>query len=262
VSRIKQRSNGQRAWSAAHVSFARQRARLRRVRVRTPQQARSKRTRADILKAAIWCFEHRGYDETTTLAIARRAGIAVGTLYGYFPDKRAILLELLDEHTEHIAELVVQRLKPELWIGADLRNSVRQLISTLFHSRTIQPGMQRILWERYFKDPEFRKAVEAIEQRVKAAMLELFAALAREGALRITDLSTAAFIIHAAVEWTTSRIMLGEAEVDLDATVDALADMISRYLFSSPEEAAQSSASELPPPASAKPAHTEREEKP
>jgi len=50
--------------------------------VRTPQQARSRRTREQILEAAVTCFEKRGYEETTTAEIARRARIAVGTCYG------------------------------------------------------------------------------------------------------------------------------------------------------------------------------------
>ncbi len=239
------RGRGTEVLDPSRFQLGRQRARARRPRVRTPQQARSKRTRNDILKAAVWCFEHRGYDETTTLAIARRAGIAVGTLYGYFPDKRSILLELLDETTQKIADLVVERLKPEFWLGADLQASVRQLIDALFHSRTIQPGLQRILWERYFKDPEFRKAVEAIEQRVKAAMIQLFEVLAREGRLRVTDFATAAFVLHAAVEWTTSRAMLGEADVEVDAVVAALSDLISRYLFAEPAQPVETPASPL-----------------
>ncbi|MCX8072281.1 MAG: TetR/AcrR family transcriptional regulator [Candidatus Binatia bacterium] len=204
---------------------------LRRTPIRTPQQARSRRTREEILKAAVACFETKGYDETTTAAIARKARIAVGTLYGYFPDKRAILLELLDGTTEEITDYVVQSLDPSRWQAGDLRESVRTLIDTLFHTRRIQPGIQRILWERYFKDSEFRKAVEAIEERIKGAMIQLFEALAAQGKLRVQDLSTAAFVIHAAVEWTTSRVVLSGLEEQINPTVEAVTDMVCRFLF-------------------------------
>lgn len=204
---------------------------FRRTPIRTPQQARSRKTREDILKAAVACFEAKGYDETTTAAIARKARIAVGTLYGYFPDKRAILLELLDGTTKEISDYVVQSLEPSLWVANDLRQSVRTLIDALFHTRRIQPGIQRILWERYFKDPEFRRAVEAIEERVKHAMVRLFEALAAQGKLRVRDLGTAAFVIHAAVEWTTSRVVLSGSEENADACVEAITDMVCRFLF-------------------------------
>jgi AcrR family transcriptional regulator len=202
---------------------------------RTPQQARSRATRARILEAAVACFEARGYDATTTAQIARRAGVGVGTLYGYFKDKREILLEVVETTTRQIVDHVLRSLEPAAWRDRDPRASVRALIDALFHTRTFNPGMQRILWERYFKDAEFRRAVQAIEQRVRAAMVTLFGALAAEGQLRTRDLATAAFVIHTAVEWTTARVMLGESGTEVDPTVDAVADMVSRFLFRDPE---------------------------
>jgi hypothetical protein len=52
--------------------------------------------------------------------------------------------------------------------------------------------------------------------------------------LRVDDVSTAAFVTYAAVEWTTARLMLGESGAEVDATVEAASDMISRYLFEEP----------------------------
>jgi AcrR family transcriptional regulator len=206
-------------------------AKPRRGRLRTPQQARSRRTREQILQAAITCFEARGYEETTTAHIARRAHIAVGTLYAYFNDKRAILLEVLDGTVKQIADYVVQSLDPRLWRDNDPRASVRSLIDALFHTRTFNPGMQRIVWERYFKDPEFQRAVEAIEQRVRAAMTELFKDLHAHQRLRVTDLPTASFVIHASIEWIASRLVLGAGEIEIDRVVEVASDMVSRFVF-------------------------------
>lgn len=199
--------------------------------VRMPQQARSRRTREQILKAAVACFEAHGYEETTTAHIARRARIAVGTFYTYFTDKRAVLLELLDATVNEIANYVVSSLDPQRWKHADPRSSVRALIDALFHTRTFNPGMQRIVWERYFKDPEFRGAVEAIEHRVRAAMVRLFVELKAEKKLRIDDFATAAFVIHSSIEWTASRLMLESADAETDAAVTLASDMVSRFLF-------------------------------
>jgi len=199
--------------------------------VRIPQQARSRRTRARILKAAVASFERHGYEQTTSAEIARRAGIAVGTVYRYFKDKRAILLELLDGTVNEIANYVIENLQPDAWRGRDPRTGVRTLIDALFHTRTINPGMQRILWERYFKDPAFRRAVQAIEYRVRAAMLDLFTALKAEGRLRVDDLATAAFVVYTAIEWTAARLMLGGARAETDSAVAVASDMVSRFLF-------------------------------
>lgn len=199
--------------------------------LRTPQQARSRRTREKILAAAVACFEELGYDATTTAAIAKRARISVGSLYSYFHDKRAILLELFEKTARQISTYVIDSLDPEVWRSAEPRASVRKLIDALFHTRTFNPGMQRIIWERYFKDPEFREAVQANEMRLRTAMVELFAVLKAQGKLRVADVASAAFVLHTSVEWTAARLMLGTSGAEIDPAVEATSDMVSRFLF-------------------------------
>ncbi len=56
-----------------------------------PVQARSTRLVADILEAAIRVLEREGAQRFTTIRIAAEAGVSVGSLYQYFPNKQAIL---------------------------------------------------------------------------------------------------------------------------------------------------------------------------
>ena len=51
-------------------------------------------TRAKILATAQHLFAHRGYDGTTTKELAEKAGIAEGTLFRHFTNKKAILVEV------------------------------------------------------------------------------------------------------------------------------------------------------------------------
>lgn len=198
---------------------------------RVPRQARSRRTRERILEAAVSCFETRGFDETTTAQIAREAGVAVGTLYGYFTDKRTILLELLQENVEPVAAEVLRGLDPEAWRGRTPRECVRDLVGMTVRTHRHQPGVQRILWERYFKDPDFRAHNEALERRVRTALERMLEALRDEGRVRVTDDAVAAFLVHASVQWISTRLELGNAGADTDVAVDALTDMITRFLF-------------------------------
>jgi len=199
--------------------------------IRTPQQARSRKTRDRIVTAAIAVFDAKGYDDTTTAAIARRAGIGVGTLYAYFPDKRKLMLEILDGTARAMCDMVIEALAPELWRKGAPRNHVRAAIEAVVGSRLISPGIQRILWERHLKDPEFRDANLAIENRVRAALETLFAALRDEGRLREVDAHAAAYVVHASIEWVASRLVLGEADVKHRDVVEAATDMVTRYLF-------------------------------
>ena len=199
--------------------------------VRVPQQARSRRTREAVLEAAIHCFEEQGYDETTTALIARRAGIAVGTLYGYFRDKEEILLELLDTTVADVADLVIERLAPEHWEGADPRDTARALIDTIFHSQHVRPGLQRIMWERYFKDEEFRRPFEAIRSRIREAILHFADALAERGLLREMDRESASYVILNAVQWNATQAFLFASDEEIDARAEATADLVLRFVF-------------------------------
>ena len=62
---------------------------------RPPQTEQETRTR--ILKAAQQLFAHRGFDGTTTHDLAAKAGVAEGTLFRHFENKKAILVEVVTE---------------------------------------------------------------------------------------------------------------------------------------------------------------------
>lgn len=59
-----------------------------------PRQARSTRLVADILQASARVLVHHGAHSFTTARVAEAAGISVGSLYQYFPNKEAILFRL------------------------------------------------------------------------------------------------------------------------------------------------------------------------
>jgi AcrR family transcriptional regulator len=58
---------------------------------RSPRQARSRATWEAIVEAAAQILERDGAEAFSTGAVAARAGVSIGTLYQYFPDKEAIL---------------------------------------------------------------------------------------------------------------------------------------------------------------------------
>ena len=200
-------------------------------RTRVPQQARSRRTREAVLAAATECFERNGFDDTTTAMIAAKAGIAVGSLYGYFQDKRQILLELLDVHAEEVAGMVIDDLAPTKWRGRDPREQVRQLIDLVFHSQRLRPGMQRIMWERYFKDDGFRVPFEAVRDRIREAIEEFLDAVAEQGLLRDLDRESASFVVLNAVQWNATQAFMYGTPEEIDATAAATADLVERYIF-------------------------------
>ena len=67
---------------------------------KTPRQSRSAETVASILEAAAQVLEKEGFEGFNTNAVARRAGVSIGSLYQYFPAKDALTLALLRREDE------------------------------------------------------------------------------------------------------------------------------------------------------------------
>ncbi len=73
-----------------------------------PTQTRSAITVSAILEATIQVLLREGKEKLTTTLVARRAGVSVGTLYQYFPNKTAVLQEVLRRHLGEVADAVEQ----------------------------------------------------------------------------------------------------------------------------------------------------------
>jgi AcrR family transcriptional regulator len=73
---------------------------------KTPVQARATVTVEAISEATIQILLSQGAERLTTTRVADRAGVSVGTLYQYFPNKQSLIFAVLEEHLEKIAAAV------------------------------------------------------------------------------------------------------------------------------------------------------------
>jgi AcrR family transcriptional regulator len=77
---------------------------------RTGTRARNKESKQRrIVETALDLFQTKGFDKTTTREIARRAGIAEGTLFNYFPTKEDIALHFFELEVDHAIATVRER---------------------------------------------------------------------------------------------------------------------------------------------------------
>lgn len=73
---------------------------------KTPVQARSTVTVEAIFEATIQVLLSAGAERLTTTLVAERAGVSVGTLYQYYPNKQSLLFAVLDGHMNKVSEAV------------------------------------------------------------------------------------------------------------------------------------------------------------
>jgi AcrR family transcriptional regulator len=110
---------------------------------RNPRQQRAQATVEAVLEAAAQILEAKGMEGASTNAIATRAGVSVGSLYQYFPNKEALLLAL---HERHVLEL--EQRMAAAFAEAEalpLEAAVRLLLRHLVTAYQTRPGLQRVL---------------------------------------------------------------------------------------------------------------------
>src|SRR5262245_32230466 len=71
---------------------------------KSPVQDRSRATREALHAAAIQVLMRDGVRHCTTTRVAARAGVSVGSLYQYYPNRDALLAAVLSEHLTGIAD--------------------------------------------------------------------------------------------------------------------------------------------------------------
>ncbi|MCM1194722.1 MAG: TetR/AcrR family transcriptional regulator [Corallococcus sp.] len=80
--------------------------------VREPQQERSIEKKNKIIQSGYELFSEVGYYGTNTVEIAKRAGVSTGIVYGYFQDKRDILICVLKIYIEKVSAPILDIIKP------------------------------------------------------------------------------------------------------------------------------------------------------
>jgi AcrR family transcriptional regulator len=105
--------------------------------MRTVDPAKHAAKRASIVDAAAGCFAEKGFERTTTADICRAAGISSGSLFHYFPTKRAVFTAIFTDDAardDEFAELI-QRNDGALRDGLAVRAVEARLIDPGVASR-------------------------------------------------------------------------------------------------------------------------------
>jgi len=96
---------------------------------REPKQQRSRQTVDCVLEAVQLVVKRHGTQAITTNRIAEAAGVSVGSLYQYFPDKRAIFTALHDRHVDDVRQVIGQT--TAAYAAAPLREFTAELVQGL-----------------------------------------------------------------------------------------------------------------------------------
>lgn len=142
-----------------------------------PRQERSRATYEAMLEACARLLREQGYEALTTTGVAERAGVGIGTLYEFFPNKESIVAALIEQRIARLVADAAARLDaslamPNLEEAADFL--IRGLVDLLLSDRE--------LYRVVLLEVPFSNRLPAMQR----AIAELFA-LARAGGERAVD---------------------------------------------------------------------------
>ncbi|WP_328602772.1 TetR/AcrR family transcriptional regulator [Nocardia terrae] len=194
-----------------------------------PKQERSVDTRRWILEAAAQVFGEFGYGAGTTNRIAERAGISIGSLYRYFPNKDAILRALMEQHLDAGAALYEQRLAAGL--PPELEDCLRVFIKATIDNHRDNPRLHRVLFEEAPRSPDLLARLHEFEQFAVASVAAL---LEHHPQVRVADPVLSARIVVVTVESMVHRLMTAANPVPAPRIEDETVILLSGYLRREP----------------------------
>ncbi|WP_328491876.1 TetR/AcrR family transcriptional regulator [Streptomyces sp. NBC_00414] len=194
---------------------------------RKPRQVRAELTRGRILAAAAHVFAEYGYAAGTTNRIAEEARVSIGSLYQYFPNKDAILAELLVQHIGGGTTGGTADGGGEDILAMSLQDALRTLVRATIDNHRGDPHLLRIMLEQAPRSSGLAEKLARYEKERVAQIREL---LEKHPDAHVRDVDTAAVLIVSTIEFVTHNLMSEPRPVEARRLEDELVTMLSRYL--------------------------------
>jgi AcrR family transcriptional regulator len=110
---------------------------------RKPTQTRARLTVDAILDAVVRLLKRDGHKAITTNRIAEVAGVSIGSVYQYFPNKRAIFIALHERHISEIDRMIQSKLAQ--YAASPLDVLIRAMVDGMIEAHAPDPGLYQLL---------------------------------------------------------------------------------------------------------------------
>jgi AcrR family transcriptional regulator len=190
-----------------------------------PKQARSTELVAAILEAAVQVLAKQGARRFTAARVAEKAGVSIGSLYQYFPNKAAILFRLQSDEWQQTHELLRGILEDA---GRPPPERLRSLVHAFIRSECEEAEIRGALEDAA---PLYRDAPEA--QAAKASGKGIMQAFMREALPAASEATRTLAGDLIKTTFTTVGKRFSEtprSPAEIEAFADAMADMFCAYL--------------------------------
>lgn len=194
-----------------------------------PTQARARVTVDAILRAAAHILRNQGWDACNTNAVARRAGVSIGSLYQYFPSKDALLAAIAEDHATRGLEILTRAVLEAGQQPRSIGETVRHYIRAMIAMHAVDPKLHRVLAEQV---PRLRGGASVVRRSSQhAATLVRGWLETQKQQFRAVDLDVATWVLVTAVEALAHLEVLPKPQgFDDEARVEEVSQLVLGYL--------------------------------
>jgi AcrR family transcriptional regulator len=198
---------------------------------KTPVQARSTASVQAILDATIQVLLAVGKERLTTTRVAARAGVSVGTLYQYFPNKSALLQACLKRHMDAVGQSIEQACGQRT---SDTLPAMATALITAYLAAKMRHIHESVTLYSVSADIDGAAISKAAGERSRRAVTALFAS-AQEGLTK--DPEIVATVVLAALNGISRRVLESKfPERQMAALREELLVLVHAYLRTCTEQ--------------------------
>lgn len=193
-----------------------------------PRQERSRATVDAIVEAGARVFSERGYAAGSTNRIAEHAGVAIGSLYEYFPNKASILVAVAERHLDRMMADVVQVLVDAGSGAPSLDRLTERFVEAMLAVHERDPQLNHVVFSEAPHPPELHACVLQAEEKLAHRVEALLRA---SDELELDDPDTAAHLFVQTAEALTHRFAhQGIHDLPRDRFVAEVGRLLTGYL--------------------------------
>jgi AcrR family transcriptional regulator len=189
-----------------------------------PRQSRARVTRDIVVIAAERVLERHGIAGLSTNRIAELAGVGIGSVYHYFPNKHAVLAALVERNVDQYIEAVQRSLAQHREASPEIAT-----FATICAVREVFIAQARVHRDLFQQIPVLR-LTEAYEQAFAKIVDVLADYLVASPWLAMRDARTAAFVIVHAIEGVLRAHAMRPSERDMETVARETCAMVLAYL--------------------------------
>jgi AcrR family transcriptional regulator len=202
--------------------------RLRTTARKQPKQERARETVDVILEAMARTLVRVGYDRASTNRVALEAGVSIGSLYQYFPNKEALVAALIDRHTEMMTARCQGALAEAQ--GKPLREAVDVVIRSMVLAHAVNPRLHVLLQEQVPRIGKLKR-IDQIHDELTNKVRQMLEE--RQTEVKVDDLELAAFFTVQTVDSLLHAVLSKrDGKWDSERLIQEISRVVVAYLTS------------------------------